>query len=280
MDDNPLPRPPVAASAVLAAALVAAFVVAPPTLAGSGSGGGFVDERHLVDALREAFVGYWRSGGRGLPPDLERVVDYWSDFHAVKAVVAAVLLVVLVAFGVRLGKEFLGAGGLGVGRRMALASSGALAAVLALFSLAAVMANVQGVAAPFASLFPMLVDGATDGESADALEQVRQRLAESPGAGGQAPPALAVMISDFARFHAAMAVVAATVAVVLVGTSVLLWKRFARTTSSDRRARRVLGWSGVFSGLLSVVVIVVALANTSTAADPVPALWAFFAGGW
>ncbi|MFD0362788.1 hypothetical protein ACFQZZ_15195 [Nocardia sp. GCM10030253] len=269
----------VAMLAALAVALVAAFVVAPRTLAASSSSSGSVDERNLREALRAAFVEYWSSGDRDFSPGLARVVDYWFRYHVAKAVIAAILLIVLVALGVLLWKAFLGAGGLGVRRRAALASA-VLVTMLALFSLVMVMANVQGAVAPFASLFPMLTVGATDGELADTLDQVRQRLADSLSAGGQTPPALEVMISDFSRYHVAMAVVAAIVAVVLIGMSVVLWKRFARTESSDRRTRRVLGSFGVLAALLSLAVIVVVVANTTTAADPAPALLAFFDGGW
>jgi hypothetical protein len=100
--------------------------------------------------------------------------------------------------------------------------------MLALFSLATVMANIQGAVAPFASLLPMVMEGAP----ADTVGQIRRGLADYPGAGGRSHAALEVMISDFARYHAAMAV------------------------------------------------IVVVVANTGTAADPVPALRAFFDGGW
>jgi hypothetical protein len=152
--------------------------------------------------------------------------------------------------------------------------------MLALSSLAIVMANVQGAAAPFASLLPMLADGPTDGELTDTLEQARQRLADSLNSGGPTSPALDVMISDFVRYHVAMAVIATIVAVVLIATSVALWKRFARTGSSDRPTRRVLASFAALSATLSLVLIVVAVANTTTAADPAPALLAFFDGGW
>jgi hypothetical protein len=37
---------------------------------------------------------------------------------------------------------------------------------------------------------------------------------------------------------------------------------------------------GVLASLLTLAMIVVAVANTTTAADPVPALSAFLDGGW
>jgi hypothetical protein len=264
----------------LAVALGAAFVLAPRTLAASTPGGGFADQRALIDTLRTAFVDYWRSGGRGYPPGLEKVVEYWFRYHVAKAVIAALLLIVLVALGVLLWKAFLRVGGLGRRRRTVLASAGALVTALALFSVAIVMANIQGAVAPFASLLSMLPVGAPNAQLTDTVDQVRQRLAEYPSAGGKTPPALEVMIRDFARYHATMVVLAAIVALVLAGVSTASWRRCAKTGSSDRRTRYVLGSFGVLSALLSLAVIVIAAANMSTATDPAPALLAFFNGGW
>lgn len=264
----------------LVAALVAAFVVAPGMLAASGADDGLADSHHLTEAVREALVGYWSSGDREFSPDLERVVDYWFRYHVVKAVIAAILLLVLVALGVRLWKAFLKADGPGAGRRAALASAGVLVTMLALLSLVTVMANIQGAVAPLSSLLPLLAVGTADGELADTLDHVRQQLADSLSTGAPTPPALDLMTSDFARYHVAMAVVGSIVALVLIGLSVMLWMRFAGTDSSDRRTRRVWGAFGALSALLSLIVIVVAVANTTTAADPAPALLAFFEGGW
>jgi hypothetical protein len=263
-----------ASLACTAVALMAAFVVAPQTLAASRSSGGFADSDALSDAFREAFAAYWSSGEQRLTPGLESVVGYWFRYHVAKGVIASVLLIVLVAIGVLLWKAFARAGDLGAGRSAVLASAGVGVTMLAVFSLAAVMANVQGALAPFASLLPML---ALD---APALDEIRQQLAESIAADGQTSPALEAMIGDFARYHVALAVVAAIVAAILIGTSIVLWKRFAATPSSARRTRRVLGSFGVLTAVLSLVTIVIAVANTTTAADPKPALLAFFNGGW
>ena len=81
-------------------------------------------------------------------------------------------------------------------------------------------------------------------------------------------------------FHAALALVAALVAVVLVAGSVALLRRRAATPRSDRRTRRVLGAAGVVGVLLTLGFVVIALANAGTAADPEPALLSFVEGGW
>ncbi|MEE1772477.1 hypothetical protein PUR34_31030 [Streptomyces sp. JV185] len=265
----------------LAVLLVPAFVIAPRPLAASISGGGFDDRGELVDSFSESFVAYWRSGERNFSPDLERIADYWSHYHAVKAVIAALLLIVFIALGVLLWKAFLQAGGLGAGSRAALASAGAVVTALALFALAAVMANVQGATAPFSSLLPMLPIHASHGELADTLHQVGQGLADYPdGTGDRTPSALEAMVGDFARYHAVIAVAGTVVAVVLAGMCVASWRRSARTGVSDGRTRRVFRSFGIVSGLLSAAVVVVAVANTATTADPAPALLAFFEGGW
>jgi hypothetical protein len=55
--------------------------------------------------------------------------------------------------------------------------------------------------------------------------------------------------------------------------------RFAKADPSGRRTKRVLGSFGVLAAVLSLVTIIVTVANTTTAADPAPALLAFFEGG-
>jgi hypothetical protein len=263
----------------LAAVLAAAFVVAPPRLAASGPAGDLADRGHLVATFRTAVVGYWRSGERNYPPALQRVVDYWLRFHLVKGGIAALLLIVLVALAVLLWRTSLRADGLGMGSRAALVSAGAAVPLLALFALAVVMANIQGAVAPFASLLPLLIGGTPDAGLAGSLAQARQQLAGSHRTSGYTPPALDAMVSDFARYHAALAVVAAVMVVALLSLSAVFWRSFARVGPADRRTRRVLGWFGVFSALSSLIVAVVLVANTGTATDPAPAFLAFLNGG-
>ncbi|MCH6160189.1 hypothetical protein [Streptomyces marispadix] len=264
----------------LAAVLVPAFILAPGPLAAGMTGGGLDDQRILIDSLSESFVDYWSSGDRDLPPGLERAVDYWQYHHVIKAVIAAILLIVLIALGVLLWRAFLRADGLGSGSRAALASAGAVVTALALCSLVTAEANMQDAIAPFSSLLSQLPFHASHGELADTLDQVRQRLADYPDTGDRTPLALKAMVGDFSRFHAVRVVTATTVAVVLVGMSVASWKRSARAGASERRARRVFRSFGLLSALLSLAVIVVAVANITVTADPAPALLGLFKGGW
>ncbi|MEU4647562.1 hypothetical protein [Nocardia fluminea] len=254
----------------VAGALIAAFVVVPRLLA-NRTGVSFGGESDLRRAFRTAFVEYWRSGSREFTADLATVVDYWFRYHLAKAVLAAMLLAVLVVLAVRLWRAFVAAGAAGRGQRMMLAASGSVAAVLALCSLVLVLANVQGAVTPFASLLPMLLG--EDSAPTEVITQVDRRLAD----GTRVAP-LEVMIDEFARYHVAMAALAAVTAVLLLGACAILWRASVR--SPDRRSRRVLAWFGTLSALFALVMVVVAVANTTNASNPVPGLAALFTNGW
>ncbi len=257
----------------LAVALVAAFVFAPPMLAANGSEGGLSDHRKLARTANGAFIEYWRSGDRAFTPGMQRLVDYWSRFHVAKAAITAILLIVLIALCVLLWKAFLRAGGL---KGAAFASAGVLVTILVVVSVAALVANIQGAVAPFTSVLTLLPVGTSHGPLGDTFEQVRQRLAEYRSTGHQTSPALQMMIDDNVRYHVAVLVMAPILALVLIGTSVLLWKRF--TGSSDRRTRRTLASFGTASALFSLLFAVLAVANLTVAEKPALALVNFFNG--
>ncbi|WP_258537434.1 MULTISPECIES: hypothetical protein [unclassified Rhodococcus (in: high G+C Gram-positive bacteria)] len=262
----------------LVAGFSAAFVLAPGMLT-SRPGDGYAGEGELVETVRAAFVEYWSSGAQAFSPSLESAVDYWLRYHVAKAVIAVILLTVLFALGRMLKASFVNAGPLTTGKKLAFVSAGGLVALLALFSSVLVMANVQGVVAPFSSLISMLPVAQTDGALSETVGQVRQQLAQSTGTGNQQSPALELMISDFARYHLAMAVIALIAAAISLAVAVVVWARFARTARSDRRTRFMSGSIGLLTALFTLGLIVVGVANMGTAADPALALAAFFDGG-
>lgn len=264
---------------VLAAVLGAAFVVAPGVLAGRTPGGGYSDEEALITGMRTSFVEYWRSGGRGYPAGLKRLVDYWVDYHIVKAAAAALLLAVLILLGTRLLKPLITPGHIAPGRGAVLAASAALAATAAFTSAVLAMVNVQDIVAPFASLISLLPVGTPGTQLSDTTGQVRHSLAAYPRAGGQTPPALQAMVSNFALYHAALVALLAVLAAALIAMSITSWKRRARTAPSDRRIRRTLAVAGVLPALLVPPVLLVAVANLTTVMHPAPALLAFFNSG-
>ena len=251
-------------------ALVVAFVMAPAALASTRATTDLGSEGRLIATFRSAFVVYWHEGNAGFDPDLQRIVDYWFRYHVAKAVLGAALLAVFVVLGVLSWQAFLRVGGL---RAAALAVSGVLSTALAVVSLAAVMANIHGMAAPFGSLLPMLFPSPSSGALPDTLAQVRQQLAD-----GQSSPALAVITDDYVKFHAVMAVEGTIVVIILVVLTVLLWRW--RTGRVERRSRRLLAAYGGFVPVLALALAVIVLANATTAAHPLPGLEGFFAGGW
>ncbi|WP_307873568.1 MULTISPECIES: hypothetical protein [unclassified Frankia] len=260
------------ALALCAAALVGAFVVAPSRLAAGSGDGDLVHHHRLIAAVHSGFVEYWRSGNRRLSPHLARVVDYWYRYHLVKGLISALLLAVLILLTIGLWRNFLKAGDRV--RRAGLASAGVLTAALALLALAAVMANIQGAAAPFSSLVPMLQEGGRDPALASALDQATRQLAYS-GSGTGTAPALQVMTDGFTRYHVVLAVVAAVVAAALLAVSVLLW----RMTPADRTARRVTRAFGALTAVLTLGLLVLVAANVTAAAHSAPALLDALKGG-
>lgn len=265
--------------AVAVPVLIALFLVAPAGAAAHLSGTAFTGENDLRAALGAAFATYWNTGNPALPPELTAVVDYWFWYHLVKAVVAGLLTAVLVVATVRIWRAWARPAWQRQGTRMPLVAAGAGATVLGLGALTALAANVQGAVAPLASLLPMLTDGPTE-VSATAVAGVRWQLSRVLDGGTPAPPVLDALIEDFARYHLAMVVVAVLVALGLLGATLLLWRRCARTDRADHRTRRLLAAYAVLAALLTVGALVVAGANTSTAVRPTPALGAFFDGGW
>ncbi|MGS2809692.1 hypothetical protein [Nocardia sp. MW-W600-9] len=257
--------------AVAGVLLGVAFVSVPGLVAGWGSDG-IGDEGELRGALRVAFVGYWSSGEGEFSPALNDVVDYWFRYHMVKALIAVVLLVVLAVLASALWKVVGREGDSGWWRRVALGTVGAGVTLFALLALLAVMANVQGAVAPYASVLPMLFDEAVGPELAGTVADVGRQLAASGSS-----PALEVMIGDFTRYHVAMVVIASVVAVGFAVATVVLWKRRAGKSSGEQA---VLAGLGLLAMGLAVVFAVVAVANTTTVLEPVPALQALFDGGW
>ncbi len=265
---------------IVAGVLATAFVVAPAWLASIGPGDSYSDRRHLAEAARAGFVVYWRSGDRAFPPELAGAVDYWFRYHVAKAVIAVLLLMALLALGRLLWKTTAAQRGSRVAGRAANAAAGLAITTLALSALVLVMANIQGAMAPFASLLPMVTEDSTDAELTKTLDQVRYQVANFRTDRGETPAALDLTISDFSRYHMALAVTAAIVAIAFVGLAALLWRRLATTAQLDRRSRRIRTSAGIFLSLLALALFVVSGANLNTATDPSPALLTFFQGGW
>ncbi|MFI5912025.1 hypothetical protein [Dactylosporangium sp. NPDC051541] len=254
-------------------ALSAAFFLAPPPLAAISPNGGYADEEAVHDAVGSAFAGYWPTGDATLTPDLQRLVDYWVRFHIFKGAFALVLLIVLATLGVRLWRAFLAAGDRGLGRRVALAAGGTFTAALGLFAVMLVMANIQCTLAPLSSLATFLDAGTTPAG-------LQAQLQTTVDTGAAASPPLQRLIDDFGYYHAVMAVLGTAAALAFAALSAQQWRRFARAVRPAARARRVFATFATLAALTAVAFALLAFGNTGVAADPAPALLAFFEGGW
>jgi hypothetical protein len=206
---------------VAAVLLAVAFFVVPPLLAPG-----------RLDDFPRAFAAYWSAGGKDFPPDLQHLVDHQFRFHLVRVVIALPLLAVLVALAVRL-------------RRFRLPIG-----VLALVAAVLLIENVQGFVSPFGTLLPQLATGPAG--SLDAvLPHVRDQLAN-----GRLSPALDVMLDEYVRWHVVKAILAGLLAAVLIGLSVVAWRR-----------RR---WVSLLTAAPALLVLVAVVANVTTLANPHP----------
>lgn len=265
MSRTRIPTPVLVVTAVVS---VAVFVLLPRPVGALLAGGGHGDGRRLASAVTSAFVGYWDAGDGTPTPELAALVGYWRAYHAVKALAALVLLVVAVVLAVRLWSAYAGGGG----RRAATGAVIATSSSLVAFAL--LLANVQGVVAPFSSLMSMLPVMSARGDLAVMVVEVEQQAARHPD-GGSAP--LRVMVDDLARYHLVVAATSAATAAVLVVALVVLVRRWRRAG----RARPRLVAGGVAATLVvASLLAVLGIANTTTALDSARAAREFYRGGY
>lgn len=238
-------RRPARGPAPVTAGLLVAFVVLPPLLRGGPGGGIVTREADIAEAAGAGFVEQWRTGAAAPPSALAHLVDYWTTFHLLKAVIAGLLVWTCVK-GVRAS----------VGR-VARAGFAATSA----FAVLALIANVQGAVAPLASLASMLPRG-RDGALPEALRTMRRFLLGSPDTGW--PPPLRSLVTDFAAYHWALAGVGTVVVAGLLILVATAWRRSARFTAA-------------LCGVGALALMVIVAANLSTARVPAPALADFLA---
>ncbi|MFI8219637.1 tat (twin-arginine translocation) pathway signal sequence [Streptomyces sp. NPDC085932] len=253
----------------VAVMLLAAFFLVPHALTHEG-----VHVGNVGRSFRQGMAVYWDSGSRDLPRQLDTTVGFWFRFHLVKAGVSALLLATAVLLGAvlwRSSRQRADRPG-----RMGIVLPGVLVGLLGPFALVGLVANVQGAAAPFASLLPLLTSGGGDGDVAADLPGIRRQVADFPT--GRHSPALTMMVRDFALYHAVLAALATVVALALTGVCVVLWRRHRVT--HEVRSRRALKLAVAATASVAGIALVVAVANVTSAAHPAEALAALLDGGW
>ncbi|OBC09817.1 hypothetical protein A5788_03250 [Gordonia sp. 852002-50816_SCH5313054-c] len=262
------------------AVLGIAFVFAPAYLAG-GHYGGYGDNTRLVQSMRNAFIDYSGSGSAVLPDSLRTVVDYWARYHVAKAVIAALALLVLCSACRRLwvsyqGRSSQGRLAEGRGRTVGYVVAGVAASLGTVSAAALLMANIQGAIAPLSSAVSLL-PAQRDSSLAGAIDAVRHGIA-TPGAS----PVADHLVADFARYHVVVAVLSAVFVAILGVLAVRLWRgRRAASNGIGALSYSTLPATATAATTLTVAaaVLVLCVANISSALEPARALSLFFAGG-
>ena len=257
-----------------------AFVFAPAYLAG-GHYGGYGDNTRLVQSMRNAFIDYSGSGSAVLPDSLRTVVDYWARYHVAKAVIAALALLVLCSACRRLwvsyqGRSSQGRLAEGRGRTVGYVVAGVAASLGTVSAAALLMANIQGAIAPLSSAVSLL-PAQRDSSLAGAIDAVRHGIA-TPGAS----PVADHLVADFARYHVVVAVLSAVFVAILGVLAVRLWRgRRAASNGIGALSYSTLPATATAAATLTVAaaVLVLCVANISSALEPARALSLFFAGG-
>lgn len=234
---------------------------------------GYTGESDLVVASESGFIGADLSRPVTDSPSLAELTAVWREFHLVKALIAGLLVLALMglASAVRRRMEAAGRGR----RRLLLVAYGAVVVWL-LGALTVLLANVQGAAAPFASVASLLPPGHASGELSGVLGELRRAVevgAPSP-AGGIASE----LLGDFTLYHAVFAVLGAVTGVALVSLAVrAVWRRW-RLRGSARSADPTWLVQTTVYGAAGGIFLVLSLANASTWVHPVPALLASLGG--
>lgn len=230
------------------------------------------DRLELEQAVDRGFTHFWKNDGERSA--LREAIRFWSTYHLLKLLFAALIVAVAVSLSARLFDRAKGAGSQTMASLWSVATAFA-GATGAFFSLL-VLANLQGLVAPIASLLPTLV-ASPDPESARVVNDAQRLLPVSDAARSTRP--LHVLIHDFTRFHVVLAIGAAVLAVGLLLTSLAAWRRARRTMTSERRIRSMYRWLAASSGTAALALGLLAVVNSATAAAPLKPLAALLAGG-
>jgi hypothetical protein len=259
--------------AILTMLLAAGFILAPRALSGAGQ----TSEHTLSAAASQAFTAYWQSGRPSYPPALADLVAYWCRYHLLKAGFAVALTIALCWLALIVWHSLLRAGHPRPAATGAAVVSGSAVTAMAFGSVLVVMADIQGALAPFSSLMSLLPVGQGDPALTASAGQIHHDLAEHDAV-PRTPATLDAIIDDFQRYHAVLTAQAAILAVVLIGLSVLMWRRAHTAGRAVPRAKTLPRLLAIAFALLTAIVSVVGAANLSTALNPAPALRLVFSG--
>ncbi|MBM6399304.1 hypothetical protein [Phycicoccus sonneratiae] len=266
---HPTGRPHLLAGAAAVATLAVLLVPA-----GLVALRGFRGEAALGAAARSAVVGADPARPVADSAALAELVAAWREFHLVKALLAGLLVLLLVALASTVGRRVAAA----TGRRRRWTLLSAYGAVLAwlLAALTVLLANLQGAAAPLASVASFLPPGRSTGELGEAQERMTAALGGGPR--GTVGGVAGDLLVDFTRYHAVFAVLAAVTGVVLTTLAARAVLRRWRRRGAAPVAEPTWPVRAAAYGAAGGLFLLLAAANVSTWVHPVPALVASLGG--
>ncbi|WP_148615308.1 hypothetical protein [Nocardioides rubriscoriae] len=253
------------------ATTVALFVV--PALLISWRG--YDGEDALVAAAESAFRRADLGARVADSAALAELTARWREFHVVKALLAGVLVAVLAGLASVVRRKAEATDG-GRGRWPLLAAYSGVALWL-LAAVSVLLANVQGSVAPFASVASLLPTERPGGELGGVLASLRQAVQADPPRSGAGIPG--ELLGDFVVYHAVLAVLALATGGVLMTLALRAVLARSRLHAEGRSPRPTWLLQTTLYGAAGAFFVLLALANTSTWIDPVPALVATLGGG-
>lgn len=233
---------------------------------------GFAGEKSLVVAASTSFVRAESEGSSGRLP-LTTLVDFWREFHLVKAGLAVTVVVILALLASALGRAALAAGD--PGRRRLVAAYGAVL-LWALGTLTVALANLQGAIAPLSSVASLLPTGRFTGELAATLGNMRSTVLADPTNGGDG--IAHELLHDFTLYHAAFALMAGSTGVLLAAQACRAAMEWWQARRRREPASPTWIWRVALFGTAGALFLAVAVANAGTWIHPEPALVASLGG--
>lgn len=244
---------------VITVVLAAATLSLPWHLATAVTGAPWSGPAEFTNSIRLGLIGDWSRGIMDPGTTASALADeaaFWRWFHAIKALLAAGALLssaTLTGYAWRAMRSSTHSRK----RFTWLIVSGAGSAIALVTSLV-VIANVQGALAPLSSVLSFLPSTGSDPDLARAVTDLRAIVA-----GTRAPSAM--VVGDFARYHAVVAVMLGLAA-------------FLAVMLGARLLRHREWFAGGGAAVVAVAFTVLTFANAATAINPVPALDTFLRG--
>lgn len=216
---------------------------------------GYEQDAALKRSLSDGLVEFWRSGHASFSPALQRLVDYWRLWHAVKIGVTGLMVIVLIVLSAGLWHRCI------KGSRVWGWAAG-VSTVLLILAAGTLAANIQATAAPSVALLIMAPHSA-DLESTLASIKTGLTVPGSPEAGSAA---LGTLLGEVERYNWVMAVTAMLLGVLAMVVNVAAWRRRGAEPRVHRAAMSISVITAI-AALLFLVLVVVSVVSALTPMD-------------